>query len=105
MQNMAKSAQEMNTISGSMESPVSAEDSSNKRSELPLNESSKFLFDIFERSVEKLGPVDRQPVLEHQAKLMKSFTLLSEKIGEILSSDEGRRLMQQELQTRERSKK
>lgn len=104
MQNAEKPEQEMNDTTGSMASPVGA-NSAGKTSELPLNESSKFLFDIFERSVEKLGPVDRQPVLEHQAKLMKSFTLLSEKIGEILSSDEGRRLMQQELQTRERSKK
>lgn len=85
--------------------PVDAPQTVEIHSGLPTNESAKFLFDIFERSVEKLDPVERQSVLEHQAKLMKSFTLLSEKIGEILSSEEGRRIMQQELLSRERSKK
>lgn len=69
------------------------------------HEASKFLLDVFQRSAEKLEPGDRESVLTQHNKLVRSFTLLSEKIGEILNSEEGRRLMQQELQARERSKK
>lgn len=69
------------------------------------HEASKFLMDVFQRSAEKLEPGDRESVLAQHNKLVRSFALLSEKIGEILSSEEGRRLMQQELQDRERSKK
>lgn len=73
--------------------------------QLPMNGSSKMLFEVFEKSVDRLEPTDRESVLEHHGKLAKSFALLGEKISEILSSEEGRRLMQQELQNRERSKK
>lgn len=69
------------------------------------DEASRFLMDAFQKSVEKLEAGDRESVLTQHNKLVRSFALLSEKIGEILSSEEGRRLMQQELQNRERSKK
>lgn len=72
---------------------------------IPDNDSFKFLLDVFEKSVEKLEPGDREAVLSHHNRLMKSMSLLSEKMSEILSSEEGRRLMQQELQNRERDKK
>lgn len=72
--------------------------------ELPVNGSSKVLFEVFEKSIDRLNPGDRESVLAQHNKLAKSFALLGEKIGEILSSEEGRRLMQQELQNRKGSK-
>lgn len=67
---------------------------------LPVNESASFLFDVFEKSIEKLEPVDRQLVVEQQTKLMNGFRLLNEKISEILSTEEGKKLFDQEMRKR-----
>jgi len=85
--------------------PVPSESKRDTHEGIPIDESSKFLMNAFEKSLEKLEPGDREAVMDHHSKLMKSMTILSEKMNEIFSSEEGRRLFQQELQNRGGSKK
>ena len=70
-------------------------------SRLPVDERSKVIFELFESSIQRLSSTDRAAVLGQFEKLQGAFALLSKSVDGILSTEEGRRLFEQEVKRRQ----
>lgn len=71
------------------------------KSKAPTDMSSDVLLRSFELSVEKLDSNDKRAVMEQFNKLKSAFDLLGKSVDKILSSEEGRRLFDQEVKKRQ----
>jgi hypothetical protein len=70
-------------------------------SQLPVDERSRVIFELFESSIDRLKPIDRAVVMDQFEKLQGAFALLSKSVDGILSTEEGRRLFEQEVKRRQ----
>lgn len=66
-----------------------------------MSNASDVLLKSFSASVEKLEPNDRAAVMEQFDKLKGAFELLGKSFDKLLSSEEGRRLFDQEVKKRQ----
>lgn len=64
--------------------------------EIEANSDSRHLYETFRAGVLKLEEPDREQVLAQFAKLKEAFSTLGSAVNKILSSEEGRRLFEQE---------
>ena len=81
--------------------PSSPETSPRVELDLPVDERSKPIFELFKSSVKRLSADDRTAVMDQFGKLQGAFALLSKSVDGILSTEEGRRLFEQELRRRQ----